>query len=210
VAARKKLYLGGAEAVAASKDPMIVLARTLDGPARAIRQKFENEVESVLKRNSELIGRARFAVYGTNIYPDATFTPRLSFGSVQGYTQDGQKVEPFTYVAGLYERATGEEPFKLPPSWVKAKPKLEPKTPMNYVTTNDIIGGNSGSPVINQDREIVGIIFDGNIQSLGGDYGFDESVNRAVAVHSEVLREGLGKVYGAERLLKELGLTPAP
>jgi hypothetical protein len=210
VAARKKLYAGGAESVAASKDPMIVLARTLDGPARAIRQKFENEVESVLKRNSELIGRARFAVYGTNIYPDATFTPRLSYGSVQGYVHDGKKVEPFTYFAGLYERATGEDPFKLPPSWVKAKPKLEPKTPMNYVTTNDIIGGNSGSPVINQDREIVGIIFDGNIQSLGGDYGFDESVNRAVAVHSEGLREGLGKVYGAERLLKELGLTPAP
>ncbi|MBJ6759597.1 S46 family peptidase [Myxococcaceae bacterium JPH2] len=205
---RKQLYEGGAAAVAASKDPMIVLARELDGPAREVRRTYENEVESVLKRNSELIGQARFAVYGTRIYPDATFTPRLSYGSVQGYTEDGKQVAPFTDVAGLYARATGQPPFKLPPSWVKAKPTLNPKTPMNYVTTNDIIGGNSGSPVINQDLQIVGLVFDGNIQSLGGDYGFDAAVNRTVAVDSEILAEGLAKVYGAQRLVKELGISP--
>ncbi|RKG74809.1 S46 family peptidase [Corallococcus terminator] len=207
VAVRKKLLAGGPAAIAASKDPMVVLARTLDGPARAVRKRYENEVVAVLKRNGERIGHARFALYGTSVAPDATFTPRLSYGSVQGYTADGKQVAPFTTVAGLYPRATGQEPFKLPPSWLRAKAKLPPETPLNFVTSNDIVGGNSGSPILDAQAEIVGLAFDGNIQSLGGNYGFDAAVNRTVAVDSRAIEAALRQVYGAERLLKELGLS---
>ncbi|MCY1076130.1 S46 family peptidase [Archangium lansingense] len=202
---RRQLYQGGPEALRASKDPMLELIRTLDGEARAIRKRYEEEVESVIDKNGELIARARFEAYGTSIYPDATFTLRLSFGQVKGYPDEGKTVEPFTRLAGLYERATGEDPFRLPPSWLQAKPRLDLQTPFNFVSSNDIIGGNSGSPIFNKDAEIVGIVFDGNIQSLGGEYGFDESVNRTVSVHSQGILEGLRKVYNARRLLEELG-----
>ncbi|XXF76092.1 S46 family peptidase [Myxococcaceae bacterium GXIMD 01537] len=207
---RQQLFDGGAKAVDASKDPMIVFARALDDDARAVRTRYENEVESVLQRNSELVARARFDIYGTNVYPDATFTLRLSYGQVKGYVEDGKQVVPMTVFAGLFERAIGEPPFKLPASWLKAKSKLDLQVPMNFVTTNDIIGGNSGSPVINQDAEVVGLVFDGNIQSLGGEYGFDESVNRTVAVASQGIIEGLDKVYNARRLLEELRGKAAP
>jgi hypothetical protein len=208
---RKRLFEGGAQAIEASKDPMILFVRALDDDARAIRERYENQVESVIRRNSELIARARFEAYGTNVYPDATFTLRLSYGQVKGYTEeDGTQVPPMTYLGGLYERATGEPPFKLPPRWLKARSTLDLKTPFNFVSTNDIIGGNSGSPVFNRDAEIVGLIFDGNIQSLGGEYGFDAEVNRAVSVHSVGILEGLEKVYGARRLLDELRGTAGP
>jgi hypothetical protein len=202
---RRQLFQGGPEALRAAKDPMLELVRSFDAEARAIRERYEQEVESVLDRNGELIARARFEAYGTSTYPDATFTLRLSFGQVKGFQEEGRQVEPFTFISGLYERATGEPPFRLPPSWLKAKPRLELQTPFNFVSTNDIIGGNSGSPIFNKDAEIVGIVFDGNRQSLGGEYGFDESGNRAVSVHSEGILEGLRKVYDARRLLEELG-----
>ena len=202
---RRQLYQGGPEALRASKDPMLELVRSFDAEARAIRERYEQEVESVLDRNGELIARARFEAYGTSTYPDATFTLRLSFGQVKGYQEEGRQVEPLTFISGLYERATGEPPFRLPPSWLKAKPRLELQTPFNFVSTNDIIGGNSGSPIFNKEAEIVGVVFDGNRQSLGGDYGFDESGNRTVSVHSEGILEGLRKVYDARRLLEELG-----
>jgi hypothetical protein len=202
---RRQLYQGGPQATRASKDPMLELVRSLDEEARAIRNRYEEQVESVFDKNGELLARARFEAYGTSAYPDATFTLRLSFGQVKGYVEEGRTVEPFTRFAGLYERATGEEPFRLPPSWVQARPRLELQLPFDFVTSNDIIGGNSGSPVFNKDAEIVGIAFDGNIQSLGGEYGFDESVNRAVAVHSQGILEGLREVYNARRLLEELG-----
>jgi hypothetical protein len=141
---------------------------------------------------------------GQNNYPDATFTLRLSYGAVKGYDENGRHIHPITNFAGAFDRATGRPPFELPDSWVKAKPRLSLQTPFDFATTNDIIGGNSGSPVINQKGEIVGLIFDGNIQSLGGDYGFDEKVNRAVAVHSEALIHALDKIYGAERIVHEL------
>jgi hypothetical protein len=192
-----------------AKDPLFELVRRLDPPARAVRRRYEDEVEPVLRKNSELIAKARFEVYGTSLYPDATFSPRLSYGQVKGYQEPGRKVEPFTYVSGLFERATGKDPYRLPASWLRSKPKLDLTTPMNLVTTNDIIGGNSGSPLINKDAEIVGLIFDGNIHSLGGDYGFDEELNRAVSVHSAVIIEALDKIYGARRLLEELRPTPA-
>jgi hypothetical protein len=202
---RRQLYQGGPAAIRGSKDPMLELIRSLEDEARAVRKRYEEEVESVVDKNGELIARARFEAYGTSTYPDATFTLRLSFGQVKGYSEDGQTVEPFTYISGLYERATGEDPFRLPPSWLKAKPRLELQTPFNLVSSNDIIGGNSGSPIFNKEAEIVGVVFDGNIQSLGGEYGFDESVNRAVSVHGQGILEGLRKVYDARRLLEELG-----
>jgi molybdenum-dependent DNA-binding transcriptional regulator ModE len=202
---RRQLYQGGAAALGASKDPMLEFVRSFDEEARAIRERYEEEVESVTDKNGELIARARFEAYGTSTYPDATFTLRLSFGQVKGYQEEGKQVEPITRIAGLYERATGEDPFRLPPSWLQARPRLELQTPFNFVSTNDIIGGNSGSPVFNKDAEIVGIVFDGNIWSLGGEYGFDESVNRTVSVHSQGILEGLRKVYNARRLLEELG-----
>jgi len=208
VQARKALFEGGAAAVAASKDPFIQLALAVDPEARAVRRRYEDEVESVLKKNSELVSRARFAVQGTSSYPDATFTLRLSYGAVEGYAENGAHVAPLTTFAGAYKRHTGSDPFALPPRWLAAQQKLALDTPFNMATSNDIIGGNSGSPVINKDAQVVGLIFDGNIQSLGGDYGFDPAVNRAVAVHSAAVLEALDKVYGATRLLEEL-LGPA-
>ena len=157
-----------------------------------------------MKKQQELLAKARFAVYGDAIYPDATFTLRLSYGSVKGYEENGAQVKPFTTIAGAFERHTGAEPFALPKSWLTAKAKLGMDVPFNFVTTNDIIGGNSGSPMVNQKGEVVGLVFDGNIQSLGGDYGFDEVVNRTVAVHSSALIEALDKVYGATRLVEEI------
>jgi len=201
---RKQLFEGGKQAVAASKDPMIQLAALVDPDARAVRKNYEENIEAVIRKNSELVAKAKFEVYGTGIYPDATLSLRLSYGSVKGYMEDGKKVAPITAMGGAYERHTGEEPFALPRTWLDAKDKLKLSTPMNFVSTNDIIGGNSGSPVINKDAEIVGLVFDGNIQSLGGDFGFDESVNRAVSVHSDALIESLQKVYGATRVLEEL------
>jgi hypothetical protein len=206
---RKALYDGGKAAVDASHDPMIELARALDPDARAIRKKVETEVDGPLKRQQELLAKARFAVYGDSRYPDATFTLRLSYGTVKGWQEGDHAVPPFTTMAGAFERATGADPFQLPDSWIKDKPKLNLSTPMNLVTTNDIIGGNSGSPLVNRKGEVAGLIFDGNIHSLGGDYGYDPALNRAVAVDSAALLEAMDKVYGAGRLVKELKGSPA-
>jgi len=201
---RKDLWDGGKAAVDASHDPMIELARALDPYARAIRKKVETEVDGPLRRQQELLAQARFAVYGDTTYPDATFTLRLSYGKVHGWVEDGKPVPPFTVVGGAYDRATGAFPFNLPESWIKDKAKLNAATPMNFVTDNDIIGGNSGSPLVNRKGEVAGLVFDGNIHSLGGDYGFDPAINRTVAVDSAVLLEALDKVYGAGRIVKEL------
>ncbi len=204
VEARKALWDGGKAAVDASDDPLVQLYRSIDGDARAIRKRWEDEVESVLKKNDELIAKARFEATGTGTYPDATFTLRLSYGQVKGYMENGAEVKPITTFGGAFDRATGRDPFALPPSWLAQKGKLDLATAFNLATTNDIIGGNSGSPVVNKNGEVVGLVFDGNIQSLGGDYGFDESVNRTVAVASQALIEALDKIYGAARLVKEL------
>lgn len=204
VAFRKTLFEGGQKAIDESKDPMILFAKLVDTEARPVRKKYEDEIESIVKKQSERIAQAAFAVYGTSNYPDATFTLRISYGQIQGYPENGVQVKPLTTIAGAFDRHSGREPFALPETWLKAKSKLNLETPMNFSSTNDIIGGNSGSPVINKNAEIVGLIFDGNIQSLGGDYGFDESVNRAVSVHSAALTEALEHVYGAERIVKEL------
>jgi hypothetical protein len=203
-AVRKALWEGGADAVAKSDDPFIVLAREVDAPARAVRKQYEDQVESVIDQNSELIAAARFEKYGTSVYPDATFTERFSFGEVKGWQNKDQWIKPFTDIAGAFAHATGFEPFALPQSWLDAKGRLDMQQRLNFVTTNDIIGGNSGSPMINRKGEIVGLVFDGNIDSLGGEYWFDESVNRTVAVHSGAIVEALRKVYKADRLAREI------
>ena len=201
---RKALYDGGQAAIDASRDPMIELARALDADTRAIRKKMETEVDGPMKRQQELLAQARFAVYGDSIYPDATFTLRLSYGVVKGWNEGDRAAAPFTVIGGAFDRATGADPFALPDSWIRNKARLNLATPMNLVTTNDIIGGNSGSPLVNRKGEVAGLVFDGNIHSLGGDYGFDPALNRAVSVDSAVLLEAMDKVYGAGRIVKEL------
>ena len=202
---REDLYNGGASAIDASTDPMIVFVRGIEPDLLAFLKQSESQIDAPTRAAAERIAKARFAIYGASIYPDATFTLRLSYGSVKGFTDArGQLVQPYTTIAGLFERATGAPPFNLPQSWLDAKPSLNLSTPMNLCTTNDIIGGNSGSPMINRNGEIVGLIFDGNIFSIGGDYGYDAAKNRAVAVDSRALLEGLSKVYHLTRIVDEI------
>ena len=204
-AIRAKLLAGGPAAIEAFHDPMLDFARRLDGPARAVRETYENAVKAVITKNAALIARAKFALDGKSAYPDATFTLRLSYGTVAGYQQNGQTIAPITNFAGAYDHETGRDPFKLPPTWTAARAAVNGDTNLDMATTNDIIGGNSGSPVIGRDGTATGLIFDGNIQSLGGDFGYDGSVNRAVAVDTTALTEALTKIYHADRLAKELG-----
>lgn len=204
---RKKLADGGAEAVEAAKDPMIQFAAALDPRARQLRKRFEDEIESVETEAHEKIAAARFTIYGENTYPDATFTLRLAYGTVQGYKEAGKEISPYTTLGGVYERyeaRRGEEAFVLPESWIERKDKLNLATPFNFVSTNDIIGGNSGSPVFNQKGEVVGLIFDGNIQSLVLDFAYTDEQARAVSVDSRGMLEALRNIYQAERLVKEL------
>ena len=202
---RESMYSGGAAAVAASTDPMIRFAASLDGDRLAFRKDYEARVDAPTRAAAERIAQARFAVYGTSVDPDATFTARLSYGSVKGFEDaEGKFVEPYTTIAGLFHRATGAPPYALPESWLKAKGSLNLSLPMNLSTTNDVIGGNSGSPLIDRDANVVGLIFDGNIYSLGGDYGYDAAKNRSVAVDSRALLEGLRKVYHLDRIVDEI------
>ncbi len=206
VAFRKKLYEGGAAVVAAAKDPLIELARLVDAESRALRKVFEEQTE-VKQQAQAAIARARNALLGTAGYPDATFTLRLSFGLVKGYEEDGKQIPAMTTFGSLFERAkemNHRPPFDLPPLWEKRKSKLNLRTPFNFVSTCDIIGGNSGSPTVNRAGEFVGIIFDGNLQSLPWDYAFGEKVGRAESVHSAAIYEALNKVYGAKELAGEL------
>jgi hypothetical protein len=204
---RKSLVEGGQPAVDASTDPLIAMARRIDPIRREQIKWFEKNVQSVEESSGEELGKARFAVYGKNAYPDATFTLRLSYGQVLGYPMNGTKAPYKTTMYGLYDRAASFDykvPFDLPKRYVDGKDKLDLATPFNFVTTNDIIGGNSGSPVVNRNGDIVGLIFDGNIQSLVGDFVYDSYQNRAVAVHTAAMTEALKKLYGAQRLVDEL------
>jgi hypothetical protein len=203
-AARMALWNGGAAAIAASDDPMIQLAREMEPEARKIRKEYEDGVEAPIELASEKIAKARFAVLGTSVYPDATFTLRLNWGTVGAWVENGQQVESFTRLGRLFERATGSEPFRIPASWLKVKDKLDLNKPFNLATNSDIVGGNSGSPLISAKGEVVGLLFDGNIHSISGSYWFDTEKNRAVAVHPAIMKEALTKVYGATALLKEL------
>ncbi|HKS67393.1 MAG TPA: S46 family peptidase [Candidatus Acidoferrales bacterium] len=202
---REALYKGGETAVEGSTDPLIVFVRSIDPDLLAQRKEYEARVEAPTRAAAEKIAKARFAIYGASVYPDATFTLRLSYGVVKGFTDArGKSVEPYTTIGGLFDRATGAPPFDLPESWLSAKSRLNLETPMNLCTTNDIIGGNSGSPLINKDGEIVGLIFDGNIFSIGGDYAYDAAKNRAVAVDSRALLTGLSQVYHLTRIVNEI------
>jgi Peptidase S46 len=204
-AVRKQLWDGGAAAVDASHDPMIELARAIDGEARAIRRRYEDQVEAPVDAAAAKIAQARFKVFGTSEPPDATFTLRLNVGTVQGWRENGVMVEPFTHTARLFERATGEDPFRVPASWIAVQSQLDPATRFDLSTNNDIIGGNSGSPLIDAAGNVVGLMFDGNIHSLSGDYWYDADLNRAVAVDPAIIFEALRKVYHARELLAEMG-----
>jgi len=206
-AVRKKLMEGGEAAVAASDDSMIVLARKLDPMRRELVKWTEDNIQSVEQKAGEQIGKARFAAYGKTTYPDATFTLRLSYGQVKGYPMNGTKAPYKTTFYGLYDRATSfdfDGPFDLPSRYKEGRSKLDLSTPLNFVTSNDVIGGNSGSPVINRNGEIVGLIFDGNIESLVGDFVYDPEKNRSVAVHTAAVTEVLRKLYGTGKLVDEL------
>jgi hypothetical protein len=204
---RKSLLDGGEAAVAASTDPMIMAARRVDPILRESNRRVRDTVTSVLTPAGEKLGKARFLVYGKDAYPDATFTLRLSYGAVEGYAYNGTIAPPFTTFYGLYDRAASfgdKPPFDLTPKEAAGRDKLDLSTPLDFVSTGDIIGGNSGSPVVNREGELVGLIFDGNIESLAGDFVYDGTKNRAVAVHSAGMIEGLRKLYGAGALADEL------
>jgi hypothetical protein len=204
---RKSLLDGGEAAVAASTDPMIVAARRVDPIVRETTRRMRDTISSVLTPAGEKLGKARFLVYGKDAYPDATFTLRLSYGTVDGFPYNGTIAPPFTTFYGLYDRAasfSNKPPFDLTPKEAANRDKLDLSTPLDFVSTGDIIGGNSGSPVVNRDGELVGLIFDGNIESLAGDFVYDGTKNRAVAVHSAGMIEGLRKLYGADALADEL------
>jgi hypothetical protein len=204
---RKKLYEGGTAAIADSNDSIIRLARELDAFARPLRQKYEDGLESVEKASYARIAQAAFDKYGESVYPDATFTLRLSIGTVAGF-RDGEKaIPPITEFAGLYERAAQRDqkpPFDLPPRWIERKSKVDMKAPFNFISTNDIIGGNSGSPMFNRDAEVTGLVFDGNIYGLIWDFQFDMDKGRAIGVHSQSIPEALRRIYDAGALADEI------
>ena len=204
---RKALWEGGAEAVKESDDPLIRLAASVDPGARKIRKRYEDEVEALQVRGEEKIADARFALFGTDTYPDATFTLRVTFGAVEGWEERGAMIKPFTFTERLFQRATGQRPFKVPASWDAAKDKLNMETPFCFVATTDITGGNSGSPMVAADGSLVGVAFDGNIHSIAGDYWFDPTLNRTVGVNAAIMLESLSTVYGADQLVNELTLV---
>jgi hypothetical protein len=207
VTVRRELADGGAVAIEASRDPMIQLARLVDPASRQVRQ-VEEKIDEEQRQAYAQIADAIFATQGTSTYPDATFTLRLAFGTVRGYQQDGESIPPWTTFRGAFEHEqvhAAQPPWKLPELWYQRKPELDLSTQFNFVCTADIIGGNSGSPVVNRDLELVGLIFDGNIQSLSGDFRFDDTIDRAVSVSSSAILKALEQVYRAERLVNELG-----
>jgi hypothetical protein len=205
---RKKIAAGGAAAISGSMDSMILLARLVDSRARELRMSFEQEVDEPQRQAYAKVNAARFASLGSSTYPDATFTLRLALGTVKGYRDAGRMLPPWTTIGGTYEHAEAhgsKDPFALPELWLKRRDKIDPSTPFNFVSTADIIGGNSGSPVVNQKGEVVGIIFDGNIHSLVLDFAYSDEQARAVSVHSSAIREALRGIYQAEALANELG-----
>ncbi len=208
-AERRRLAEGGQAAVDSSDDSLIGLAKLVDERARIVRRRYEDEMQAVERKNGSLLTKALFEMQGTTVYPEATFTLRLSYGAVKGYKDtNGLPRRWYTSFHGLYEREAGIEPYKMPERWLKAKTALNLDTPFNFTTTHDIIGGNSGSPVVNSAGEFVGIVFDGNLQMLPNRFLYRDEVPRAISVHAAAIVEALENVYGAEALLGELSLPP--
>jgi hypothetical protein len=209
VTERKRIAEGGINAVKYSNDPMIQLALRLEPLTKKCREAYEEKVEASMTAAYAELSKKRFEKLGTSVYPDATFTVRLSYGAVKGYKEDdGTEVAPVTNIAGMFDRAEKQkfkEPFNPPKSWKDSKSKLNLNTAFNLVTTNDIIGGNSGSPLINTKGEVVGLAFDGNIYSLSNNFVYTEAQSRCVSVHADVIVEALRKIYGADRIADELG-----
>ena len=206
VAYRRKLYAGGEKAIAESHDALLAFATAIDPAARAAR-KIDDDDDEIKRRAYATIYQARVALGRAPLYPDATGTLRLAYGTVSGYEADGKAVAPFTDFAGLFAHAAAngdKSPFAVAPAWIDAKPRLNLTTPLNFVSTADILGGNSGSPVVNTKCEFVGVIFDGNEPSLAGRYLYDPKLNRAVAVDSAAIIEALRKIYHAAPLADEL------
>ena len=203
-AVRKALWDGGQAAIDASTDPMIVYARSIDANDRALIKRFDAAVDGPLTAAQSKLADARFAAYGDTLYPDATFTLRISYGKVAGWMERGKMVPTRTTIGGTFDRATGAPPFDLPPAFAANRAKIDGKVTYDFVTTNDIIGGNSGSPVIDRQGRVIGAAFDGNIHSLGGNYGYDGSINRTVVVSTAAVEEALKTIYPAPALLAEL------
>ena len=203
-AVRKALWDGGAAAIAASTDPKIVYARSLDANDRALQKRFDEQVDAPLTAAGAQLADARFAAYGDSVYPDATFTLRISYGKVAGWMERGRMVPTRTTLGGTFDRATGASPFDLPPAFAANKAKIDMGTTYDFVTTNDIMGGNSGSPVIDRAGKVIGAAFDGNIHSLGGNYGYDGTINRTVVVSTAAVQEALETIYPAPHLVAEL------
>ncbi|WP_164117446.1 S46 family peptidase [Sphingorhabdus sp. Alg239-R122] len=201
---RKKLWDGGMAAIEASDDPMIAFARKLEGRQRELKQQIDENYSGPLATTGAKLADARFAAYGDKLYPDATFTLRISYGQVKGWMERGQQVPIATTMGGTFDRATGNEPFDLAPAFAANKNKIDPATTYDFVSTNDIIGGNSGSPVIDKEGTVIGAAFDGNIHSLGGNYGYDLNLNRTVSVSTAAVQEALETIYPAPHLVKEL------
>jgi len=201
---RKQLWEGGQAAIEACDDPLIRYVVATDPAARALRKRYEERVGGPVERAQERLARARFAVYGTSLSPDATFTPRLSYGNIAGWTVHDQTVPSFTYFKGLYERATGRPPFQLTKRWIDAQAKLSPNTVFDISSTTDIVPGSSGSPLINAKGEVIGAVFDGNIYMLGGAFAYVGRLNRDVSVSTAAITEALEKVYDDPVLVKEL------
>jgi hypothetical protein len=214
VAVRKQLYEGGKAAIEASTDPLIKVMRDIEPESRSVRKQYDDEIDAVVRRDGGTIAKIRFATEGTASYPDATFTLRLSYGVVRGYTENGEGTTPkgtklpyFTTMGGAFQHAAdhgNKDPYKLADSWMKEKSKIKLDTPINVVETADIIGGNSGSPVVNRAGDLVGIIFDGNIQSLPWNFVYDDSIGRSLQVDSRGILEALRDIYGAKALADEL------
>jgi len=204
---RRQVAAAGVRMINSGDDPLIDLAKDIDKESRAVRKRYDEQVTAVERASYAKIARALFEEHGTDLYPDATFTLRLSYGAVKGYRENGKWVPPFTTLGGLYARSNQFHhafPYNLPPRWTSKRAAINPRTPFNFVSTNDIVGGNSGSPAINKNRELVGLIFDGNIQSLVGNFEYDESVNRAISVDARGMIEILRKVFGANAVANEL------
>jgi Peptidase S46 len=212
VAVRRALVEGGEAAVAGSTDPMIQLARAIDPAARAVRQRYEDTILGLERPAYAQIAQAMFAVQGTAVYPDATSSLRLTYGTVKGYTEeDGRPVLPFTRLEGLYARANvrrPRSPYVLPARWLERRASLDPKLPMNFVSTLDIVGGNSGSPVVNRSGELVGLVFDGNIQSLPAYFVYDAERNRTISVDARAILAALRSIYDAGALADEIAGAP--